>query len=95
MPEDDEGSSLKVFAKMYGVDSANTEARLKSERRAARTPKQRSRVALRTAKLNFRVEPQHKALLKALAKAMDVSATDVVIKALEELARQQNGGRAK
>jgi hypothetical protein len=83
------GFAADLASILSAPTSPEMDRRIQDERRATRTPKQRARkVALRTEQVNFRVEPEHREILAALAKKLDVSATDVFLQALMDLAKQ-------
>jgi len=86
---DDEGMSFETaFTGLFGANT-NVEARLKAERRAGLTPKQRARKATRTVQVNVRATPALKALLDAIADKLDCSAADVFEKAIQDYAKSQ------
>lgn len=92
---DDEGTDfLSAFKGAFG-SSANTAARLKAERRAGRTPKERSRGGkglTRSVQINFRATTETQALLKSLADALDGSVADVIEKAVLAMAKTHKVG---
>jgi len=90
------------FASLFNVSSrfaakTNTEARVKAERRAAMTEKQRTRGKSggRTLQINFRGSPAFKKLAMGLTGHMtaktgkNVSLADVIEQAVRELAKAQ------
>lgn len=94
----EEGTSFETaFASAFG-SRTNVEARLKAERRAGLTPKQRSArktVETRSVQVNMRATKATKALLDALADKLDCSAADVFEIALQALAKSHGiqGGK--
>lgn len=89
---DDEGMTFADrFGKLFGVgDTARTEARRKAERQANLTPKQRARrKGPPKAQMNFRASAETVAQLKVLQAATGMSQTDVIAKAIAELAARQ------
>ena len=88
----DEGMDFKaVFNSQFG-SRTRTEERLKAERRAAMTPKQRARKATRTEQVNFRCTPETRAQLERLAKALDQSMAEVITTAIARLAEASAAG---
>jgi hypothetical protein len=83
------GFAADLAAIMSSPSSPEMERRIEDERRATRTPKQRARKAVRTEQMNFRVSVETKTLLASLADEMDLSATDVVVQAIEEFAKRR------
>ncbi len=82
------GFAADLASILSAPTSPDMDRRINDERRATRTPKQRARKALRTEQVNFRVAVEHREILAALAEKLDVSATDVFIQALTDMARQ-------
>lgn len=90
-----------VFKTKFGA-SVNTKARLKAERRAGRSPKERNRVAkgdLRNVQINIRATQRTKGLLDMLADTLEkdgraVSQADVIEMAIRELAKSNGIGAA-
>lgn len=101
--EDRRGSEAEVeFASLFSASTrfatkTNTSARVKAERRAAMTEKQRTRGASggRTLQINFRGSPSFKKLAMGLAGHMtaktgkSVSLADVIEKAVYALAKAE------
>jgi hypothetical protein len=83
------GFAADLAAIMASPTSPDMERRIDDERRATRTPKQRARKAVRTEQLNFRVSAETKALLFALAAETQLSATDIVVQAIEDMAKRK------
>jgi len=88
--QSEEGTSFETaFVSTFG-SRTNVEARLKAERRAGLTPKQRSARKTadpRSVQVNVRATVRTKALLDALADKLNCSAGDVFEKALQALAK--------
>ena len=82
------GFAADLASILSAPTSPEMDRRINDERRATRTPKQRARKALRTEQVNFRVAVEHREILAALAEKLEVSATDVFIQALTDLAKQ-------
>ena len=99
MSEIEEGTDFEIiFARKFGQNRANTEARMKSERIAAMTAKQRAARPKKPPKkqMNIRVSEETRALIYALAQHLNSSVTDTVetaIKALAETLPDFNGGK--
>jgi hypothetical protein len=86
MAETEEGMDLvSAFKGRFG-SIEGTRERLKAERRAGLTPKQRAKKAPPKKQVNFRATAETRALIRALAEHLDVSATDVIERALHALA---------
>jgi hypothetical protein len=80
------------FAAMFALGSRRSrEDRVKRERAAQRTDKQRERNAIRTAQLNYRCAPDHKALAHAVKAYLGEgwSIADVMEEALEDFAAKK------
>jgi hypothetical protein len=88
MTNDDEGMAFAdVFQGMF-APAEHTQARLKAERRAGLTPKQRaSRSVGKDKQINFRATSETKALVKALGEHLGKRPSDVILQALETLAQ--------
>lgn len=85
----DEGTDFAgQFGQMFGTREA-TAKRLKAERQASKSPKQRARKAVRVEQINFRASAGTKALSKAIADKLGCSVADVMERALTELAKSQ------
>lgn len=99
MSEPEEGMEFEsIFARKYGQNRENTEARMKSERVAAMTAKQRAARPKKPPKkqMNIRVSEETRSLIYALAEHMNSSVTDAVEKAIQALAETLpdfNGGK--
>lgn len=100
--EDGRGNAAEIeFASLFSASTrfaakTNTSARVKAERRAAMTEKQRTRGASgRTLQINFRGSPAFKKLASGLARHMaakldkNVSLADVIEKAIYALAKAE------
>lgn len=91
MTSDDDGAAFAaMFKTPYGVPNAANKVhagnRLKAERRAARTPAQRARRAVRVVQVNIRASQQTKDRLDALAVKLGCSGADVFDRAIAMLA---------
>jgi hypothetical protein len=87
MAEPEEGMDfLSAFTGKFG-SLEGAQQRLKAERRAGLTPKQRERRGPPKQQINFRATAETKALIDALAEHLGKSATDVMALAVEELAK--------
>lgn len=93
--EEDEGTNIAAFMSAFiGAGFANpagTKARLKAERRAGLTPKQRQRMSEPKKQVNFRASQETRARLARLAAHLDVSTTAVLLMAIEKLAASTPG----
>jgi hypothetical protein len=79
------GARAKATGKGYG-NREDREARLRAERRAGLSPKQRQRIGAPPKKIvNFRATDEMRADLKALAKHFGVDQTAVILRAIEQL----------
>ena len=84
-----EGASFTgLFNNAFGDEDA-TASRMKLVRRSGQSSKQRARKALRTEQINFRVSPEFKAALAALADAMDCTMSDAIDKAVFAMLKAQ------
>ena len=84
---DEEGQDFtRVFGQMFG-DMAGTERRLKAERRAGMTSKQRAKRAKKTATVNFRCSDEERATVEALAAKLKCNFTGVMQRAIADLAK--------
>lgn len=90
---DFEAEFLKHFPQQAGTfgDPRNTEARLKAEKKAGRSPAQRARKVTRELQINFRASKQTRDLLNDLAAMKDISQADVIEAALPLLAKLWKG----
>ncbi len=95
---DDEGmdieASYKKLQQAFAAASpqnrlAETEARLKAERRAGMTPKQRAKRAKKTELLNCRCSPEVRALADALAAKLDCGISEMLERAVIVLADKE------
>jgi hypothetical protein len=91
---DFEGQFHKLFATGNFASSEETEQRLKRERKAGQTPKQRRKKSVPKKQINFRATAETEALIKKLAGHLDKSVTDVIALAVEALAKSELGSRA-
>ena len=87
MSEDEGFEFEEAVRKSIGPDSrAGTARRLKAERRAGQTPKQRARRAKKTASLNFRCTDETRTLVEALRDKLDCDLSGVMDQAVRALA---------
>ena len=92
---DEEGQDfVQAFGQVFG-DVANTERRLKAERRAGMTSKQRAKRAKKTATVNFRCSDETRGKVEALAAKFDSNFTDVMERAVALLAKTEKIGGGK
>lgn len=86
--DSDEGANfLSAFHQKFAA-AERTEARRKAERRAGLTPGQRARRGPPKVQLNFRATKETKALIDALADHTGSTITDVLARAVHELAQK-------
>jgi hypothetical protein len=94
MSEFEEGMDFIGAFNQVFASSEKTQERLKAERKAGQTAKQRSRKKpVPTKQINFRATAETKALLDKLAAHLDKSVTEVIALAVEALARAELGGK--
>jgi hypothetical protein len=89
---DDEGLDFAAAMRQHFAgepQAAITEARLRAERRAGMTSKQRAKRAKKTSSLNFRCSEEVRALAKAMAARLDCDLTDVMERAVIQLAKTE------
>lgn len=90
MSTEDEIEFASLFAASRYGQSAKNDARMKAERRAVMTDKQRSRGGrARSAQMNFRCTTAFKALVAGLSEHMDISAADMFEEAVTSLAKKK------
>lgn len=92
---DEEGQDSQDFERAFGKafgDVANTQQRLKAERRAGMTSKQRSKRAKKPATVNFRCSDETRGQVEALAKKFDSNFTEVMERAIALLAQAEKIG---
>jgi hypothetical protein len=83
---------VSAFKQKFASSPESIQARLKAERRAGLTAKQRERArAIPKKQINFRATEETKKLIDALAKHLDKTATDVMELAVATLARSLPG----
>ena len=75
--------------------NTDTEKRLKAERKAGQTAKQRGKKTVPKMQINFRATAETKAQLAALSKLLDLSVTDVVGMAIAEFTKSHLKSGAK
>jgi hypothetical protein len=87
MAETEEGMDFLGAFKERFASRENTQARVKAERRAGMTPKQRERIkGPPKQQVNFRATAETKALIEKVAERLDKSITDVIELAVRDLA---------
>lgn len=79
---------VRAFSQAFGA-TANTDMRLKAERRAGMSSKQRARRAKKAATLNFRCSDQVRSQVEQLATKLDTNFTGVLEVAVVRLARSE------
>jgi hypothetical protein len=91
--EEDDGGWADTFVGTYARSRAGLEERLKAERRAGRTAKQRERArkAVPKKQLNIRATAETKALIDRLCQQLGQSQTDVIELAVAELSAKRLG----
>jgi hypothetical protein len=72
-----------------------TRERLKAERRAGLTPKQRAKKGPPKKQVNFRATAETRALIKAMSAHLDTDDTDVITRAIHAFAESLPSLRAK
>jgi len=92
MMNDEEGMAfVDVFRDTF-APAEHTQARLKAERRAGLTPKQRAnRSVAKDKQINFRATSETKALVKALGEHLGKRPSDIMLQALATLAESLPG----
>ena len=86
---DEEGQDfVQAFGQVYG-DVANTRQRLKAERRAGMSSKQRAKRAKKTATVNFRCSDSTRKQVEALAAKLDCNFTEVMERAVALLTQTE------
>jgi hypothetical protein len=94
MPEtEEEGMDFVSAFKGTFASHQAIEQRLKAERRAGLTPKQRAKKGPPKKQINFRATAETKALIEALGEHLGKSVTDVIALAVEELAKSKLGAK--
>jgi len=89
---DEEGTDFVAAMKRHFVQapaSSSTKERLKAERRAGRTPKQRVKRAKKPHALNFRASDETFALVVGLMAKLDADKTTVLERAIAHLAKSE------
>jgi hypothetical protein len=89
--EDDEGMDFVAHFKGEFASANAVRERLARERKAARTPAQKARKGPPTKQKNFRATADTLAKIEALAKLLDLNDTDVIVMAVDELAKARLG----
>ena len=86
---DEEGQDfVHAFSQVFG-DVTNTERRLKAERRAGMTSKQRAKRAKKTSTVNFRCSHEDRQVVEALAAKLNTNFTGVMERAVALLAKAE------
>ena len=94
MAETEEGMDFLGAFKDRFAARENTQARVKAERRAGMTPKQRERMkGPPKQQINFRATAETKALIEQIAERLDKSITDVMELAVRDLAAKMLAGK--
>lgn len=94
MAETEEGMDFLGAFKERFAARENTQARVKAERRAGMTPKQRERIkGPPKLQINFRATAETKALIEKIGESLDRSITDVIELAIKELAAKTFAGK--
>jgi hypothetical protein len=91
MVESEEGMDFLDQFKNRFKDRKRTEERLKAERVAAMTPKQRGNRKPPKKQINFRATAETESQLDALAQHLGKSITDVIATAIDALAKAHLG----
>ena len=98
MDDEIEGTDFEAIfgriAKTTGKTYANREdrdKRLRSERRAGRTAKQRERMGVPKKLVNFRASEETRAVLKKMAQHFGQDQTAVILRAIDQLAASVPG----
>ena len=93
MDDEIEGTDFEAIfgriAKTTGKTYANREdrdKRLRSERKAGRTAKQRERMTVPKKLVNFRASEETRALLKKLAQHFGEDQTSIILRSIDQLA---------
>jgi len=94
MAETEEGMDFLGAFKDRFAARENTQARVKAERRAGMTPKQRERIkGPPKQQINFRATAETKALIEQIAERLEKSITDVMELAVRDLAAKMLAGK--
>jgi hypothetical protein len=92
---DDEGASLAEFMGMFTRETfanpAHTRSRLKAERRAGLSPKQRTRLGTPKKQVNFRADDATRALIGRLSAHHKLDKTAILLLAVDKLAEATFG----
>ena len=84
------GRLTKTTGKTY-ANREDRDKRLRSERKAGRTAKQRERMVVPKKLVNFRASEETRTLLKQLAQHFDEDQTAVILRAIDQLAASVPG----
>jgi hypothetical protein len=94
---EDEGANIDAFMGMFTQEKyANpqrTRARLKAERRAGLSPKQRTRLESAKKQVNFRADDETRALIARLSAHHKLDKTALLILAIKNLTEVTFGGQ--
>jgi hypothetical protein len=94
---DDEGASyaefIGVFTRETFAKPEHTRARLKAERRAGLSPKQRAKRGEPKKQVNFRADDATRALIGRLSAHHKLDKTAILLLAIDKLAETTFGGR--
>jgi hypothetical protein len=94
MAETEEGMNFLGAFKDRFAARENTQARVKAERRAGMTPKQRERIkGPPKQQINFRATAETKALIELIAERLEKSITEVIELAVKEFAAKNLPGK--
>jgi hypothetical protein len=94
MADTEEGMDFLGAFKDRFAARENTQARVKAERRAGMTPKQRERInGPPKQQINFRATAETTALIEQIAERLDKSITEVMELAVKELAAKNLSGK--
>lgn len=86
---------IGAFQNGYGATNDRVKTRAAKERRANLNDRERKRVAVRTAQLNFRCSPEFKDRVSSVTEQLGCSVADMFDQALDEFikAHQLKGGK--
>jgi hypothetical protein len=94
MADTEEGMDFLGAFKDRFAARENTQARVKAERRAGMTPKQRERIkGPPKQQINFRATAETKALIEQIAERLDKTITEVMELTVKELAVKNLAGK--
>jgi hypothetical protein len=84
------GQRAKTSGKTY-ANREDRDKRLRSERRASQTAKQRERITIPKKLVNFRASEETRTLLKKMAEHFGQDQTAVILRAIDQLAASVPG----